>query len=246
MSRGWGWVVCAALLAAVPHHTHAQTLEGRVLDANEGSVVPQTLVRLMDLSGEQRALTLSDLSGSFSLTAPAPGRYRIEAERIGYAPYRSAEVEMARAGAMYRVDILVAPAPVPIRGLEVTAQRRDAAERQLRLLLGGSLQGLRNRPIDRAAIQEHLEVGHTFTDVIRWTNIPSVWVREERNGPCFLFRQRSCLPVYLDGVPVRKEIVPLLPLDLAETIVIIQPNESVRYVGGAILLYTTGWLGVTR
>ena len=241
-----GFAVGVVALASLPAAAAAQTLQGRVLDAQDGRPVPQTLVRLLDASGQQQSLTLSDLQGRYVLTAPAPGRYVLAAERIGFEDYRSREVEMPRAGATYEVDLLVVPEPIPIRGLEVTAERRQAIDRRLRLLLGMAPASIRNAPVLRPVIEDHLARGHDVTDLVRWLQLPSVTVRESRDGPCFLFRQRSCLPVYLDGVRVRTEMVPLLPLEMAETVVVLQPNESVQFSGGGILLYTAGWLGVGR
>ncbi|CAN5359077.1 hypothetical protein BH23GEM4_BH23GEM4_00400 [soil metagenome] len=42
-----------------------------------------TLVVLLDSVGTQRGRTLSSDGGSFVFALPAPGRYRVRAERIG-------------------------------------------------------------------------------------------------------------------------------------------------------------------
>ncbi|MEQ9399321.1 MAG: carboxypeptidase-like regulatory domain-containing protein [Longimicrobiales bacterium] len=242
-----GACVFLALLGAfVPAEVAGQTLQGRVLDQRDGRAVPQTLVRLLDGSGEQVSLTISDLTGRYRLEAPAPGRFVIEAERVGFRDYRSQEVELPRAGGTYEVDLLVVSEPIALRGLEVTGLQREAVERRLRLLIGMSPSSIRHRPIMGAVVQEHVQKGHDLADLIRWQNLPSIHVRQTRDGPCFQFRTRSCLPTYLDGVRQRPELVSFLPLDLVMSIVILQPNESAQYEAGGVLLYTRSWLGAAR
>jgi len=95
----------------------------------------------------------------------------------------------------------------------------------------------------RPQIQEHMAKGHALDDIIRWQNLPSITVKETTDGPCFQYRSRSCIEVFLDGVHVNPELVAVLPLDLVETLVVVMPTESIVYEGGGILLYTSGWIG---
>ena len=95
----------------------------------------------------------------------------------------------------------------------------------------------------RPALDDHLEEGHTLEDIVRWSNVPSITVKRTLEGPCFQYRMRGCVDVYLDGVRVNPELVTVLPLELAETLVILMPNETLAYPGGGIMLYTRGWIG---
>jgi len=42
---------------------------------------------------------------------------------------------------------------------------------------------------------------------------------------------------------ITDEMVPVLPLDNVENIVIVTPEETPQYGGGAILLFSAGWIG---
>ncbi|MEX2531935.1 MAG: carboxypeptidase-like regulatory domain-containing protein, partial [Gemmatimonadota bacterium] len=76
--------LAAALLGAIPPGVHAveraevspaapaQVVEGRILDATDGTPVPQAVVRLVDSEGETVVSTLSDGDGWFRLAAPGP------------------------------------------------------------------------------------------------------------------------------------------------------------------------------
>ncbi len=240
-----GWLVTMGWAAASP--AAAQILQGRVLDGETGQAVPQTVIRLLDASGEAVDLSISSLDGGYSLSAPSPGTYVVEGERIGYAPYRSGEVVLGRAGATYEVDLLVRAQPIKLPGLEVTTERMEQIERGLQLELGVAVASIRYRPILRPTIDEHLIKGHDITALLRWSNLPSIVVIDDpTRGPCFQFRLYNCLPVFLNGAPVRRELVPVLPLDAIETVVVLQPNETMQYGGGAILLFTAGWVRTGR
>jgi hypothetical protein len=95
----------------------------------------------------------------------------------------------------------------------------------------------------RPQIDDHMERGHDLEDIIRWQNLPSITVKSTTDGPCFQYRSRGCVDVYMDGIRVNPELVPVLPLELVETIVVVMPLETIRYEGGGILLYTAGWIG---
>jgi hypothetical protein len=51
------------------------------------------------------------------------------------------------------------------------------------------------------------------------------------------------MPVYLNGAELTPEVIPVLPLDMIDMIVIMTPGESAAYASGAVLLYTPGWIG---
>jgi hypothetical protein len=72
--------------AAVPPSAPAQVVEGRILDATDGTPVPQAVVRLVGPEGETVVSTLSAGDGRFRLAPPQPGTWRLEVQRIGYEP----------------------------------------------------------------------------------------------------------------------------------------------------------------
>ncbi|HEU0052588.1 MAG TPA: carboxypeptidase-like regulatory domain-containing protein, partial [Longimicrobium sp.] len=69
----------AALAIAAP--AAAQTVEGRLVREEAG--VPGIRVVLVDSAGAVAVEGTTDAEGKFTLAAPAPGRYRVRAERAG-------------------------------------------------------------------------------------------------------------------------------------------------------------------
>ncbi|CAA9351518.1 MAG: hypothetical protein AVDCRST_MAG89-3150 [uncultured Gemmatimonadetes bacterium] len=63
----------------------AQTVGGTVGEAAAGGPLQGAVVALVDSLGRRREAVLSDSQGRYSLHAPAPGTYRVRAERVGYA-----------------------------------------------------------------------------------------------------------------------------------------------------------------
>ncbi len=78
--------------------------------------------------------------------------------------------------------------------------------------------------------------------MLRWGNTAGLVVIESGAGPCYQVRSRGCLPVFLNGLPVNRDIVPVVPLDMLHTVVVLYPGESILYPAGGVLLYTQAWL----
>ena len=97
------------LLASAP--AAAQTLHGRVTDAATGAPVAGARLTLLDASGGTAATAQSAADGAFRLQARVPGEYRVSAQRLGYRPTLTREVELA-AGAAVEVELRMAPAPL--------------------------------------------------------------------------------------------------------------------------------------
>ena len=233
---------CVTVLCTPQSPLAGQELVGRVLEAGDERGVPGALVRVVDAEGEVEAVAVSDSSGAYRLSAPAEGAFRLTVEAYGYAPFRS---HLLRAGTResYLVDLELEATPLPISGLRVSADRLAELEDALRLVIGVHPRSLRYEPILRPVIEDHVVRAHGLTELVRWSNKPSVVTRETSDGPCFQWRNRHCLPVYLNGAEVAPAIIPVLPLDMIEMIVIMTPGESIAYAGGAVLLYTPGWVG---
>lgn len=74
--------LCTALLIAAP--AAAQTVRGVVVD-DAARPIPGMFVRLLTPAGNPaRGGALTDAAGRFTIQAPAPGRYTVRAERVGY------------------------------------------------------------------------------------------------------------------------------------------------------------------
>jgi hypothetical protein len=73
-------------LAGLAASASAQSVRGQVLEDSLGTAIAGARVDLLDLGGHtvQRGGTAQD--GTFRLTAPRPGPYRLNVRRLGYAP----------------------------------------------------------------------------------------------------------------------------------------------------------------
>lgn len=116
----------AALLALTAVPLHAQTVRGALTEEGSGAPIPGTLVVLLDAAGTQRAGVLTDAAGRFVLQAPAPGRYTLRAERIGYATPTSGPLELA-AGETQELRMSASARPTALEGLVVRGKRRCSA-----------------------------------------------------------------------------------------------------------------------
>jgi len=216
----------------------AQAIQGRVLDDRDDRAIATALVRLVDASGEERAITAADSAGFYRIEAPEPGVYRLQAERLGYDPFETPLLETLSPDGTYPIDLLMRRSPIPIRGLEVTT---DQVDMRLRSETGLNPRAYRWEPIRYDQLQDHVAQARDLTAVMRWES-RGIVVRQTLQGPCFQVRGRTCLPVYLNGFLLNPEIVESVPLDMLHTIAVLAPSESMMYPAGAVLLYTDAWL----
>ena len=235
--------VCLAVLVLglIPKAAAGQVLRGVVLEDGTDRPIPGAVLRLLDQGGGGRSLAIADSAGGYVLPVGSPGDYRIAAEAFGYYPFVSLLLSVGQQES-YAVDVALVPAPVGLPGLEVAADRYAELETGLRLVIGLHPNSLRYAPILRPTIDEHLAKGRGLPDLVRWSILPSITVKNATDSPCFQWRSRHCLPVYLNGAPLYPEVVALLPLDVVDLIVFMGPKESVAYPFGAVLLYTAGWV----
>ena len=119
----------------------------------------------------------------------------------------------------------------------------DEADEAVRLMIGLNPTSLRFRPVRYDALQDHVARAHTLIDVVRWEYAPTVLIRETFDGPCFEYRARNCLDVYLNGTRLNRDFMPEVPLDMVYRVQVVTPTDgSVIYPAGAVLLYTEAWL----
>lgn len=110
-------------LAATSVPAGAQEVRGRLVAESTGEPVQGAMVSLRDEAGERRAAAFTGPDGGFVLEAPAPGAYRVRAQRIGFRTWMSPPVEVS-AGETVRRTFRVSMEPVSLRDLEVTGERR--------------------------------------------------------------------------------------------------------------------------
>lgn len=114
--------VCLFLATALP----AQTVEGRVVDAESGVPIPGALVRLLEPSGRGVAAALADASGGYRLTAPGAGTYQVRAERVGFATAPAATMTLAD-GQTLRHEVRAASRRVVLDAVVAEGTRRRCA-----------------------------------------------------------------------------------------------------------------------
>jgi hypothetical protein len=111
----------AALLLAGASTLGAQTLRGELLDGGSGRPIDGAVVVLVGADGKRVAGVLSDAAGRFLLRAPAPGRYLVRVERIGFRRLESAPLEFAP-GAELRQQFVLQTEPIALEGLAVSVR----------------------------------------------------------------------------------------------------------------------------
>lgn len=234
-------VLVLLVLVAPPSGLCAQELRGLVIEAETGTPIRNAVVQLLDAEDQSRAVAISDSIGRYAIVAPSSGEYRIETEAFGYILTRSHLLGLGQ-GEEFAVDIELRPAPIALAGFVVTRERFDELSAGVRAVLGVHPTSLRNDVVFRPEIEEHLARGHDVTAFMRWQNLPSIETRETTEGPCFQWRQRHCLPVYLNGFQIPAHLVPALTLEVAEMVLVLGPGETLTYIDGAVLLYTAAWV----
>ncbi len=222
----------------------AQTLGGTVFDRSDDTPVSGALVRLVDTTGVAVAMSVSDDVGEYRLIAEAPGTYRIEARRLGYRDFETPLLEVLSSEGRYEIDLVLETAPVELPGFTVETRRWGPQEvdRRVRLAVGLAPASLRLEPVLRETLVEHAERAHTVADMVRWQNAAGLVTKETTEGPCIQARGGGCLPFYLNDVRFNPELIDVLPIDMLEMVVVLYPNESIAYPGGAILMYTEAWI----
>ncbi len=100
-------VSCALILAVLlaPRGVSAQVVRGTVVDATQRGI-GGAVVALIDSSEAVVARALTDDDGSYRITAPRSGTYRLRTLRVGYQPHTSPPRVLA-AGAVEVVPLVV-------------------------------------------------------------------------------------------------------------------------------------------
>ena len=111
------------LAAHIPIHADAQSVRGRLLDADGETGLGSAMIVLEHRNGTEVERTLSRSNGLFLLEAPAPGSYRLRAERIGYATTHSDFFDLV-AGETITQNIVAAVEAITLEGLEAGGERR--------------------------------------------------------------------------------------------------------------------------
>jgi hypothetical protein len=237
-----------------PSPVRGQTILGRVLDQFSEEPVDGVIVLLVARTGEERERALSDADGRFVLTPPDAGEYLLVTDRFGYVETRSPLLSLTTEG-QAPLDLMIAPAPIGLEGLEISVEERAAEELSR---IGLSVNALGNRWIDKEqidAIPVKLDAGtileRTAQAGLRISRPENLTMGSDNIGLCVAFlRVRradgggTCALVVLNGVPMSG--VGALDIDpySIESIALLEPMEAAMQWGtlaggGAVLIWTT-------
>jgi hypothetical protein len=113
--------VLTALLCAAP--AAAQRITGEIADPAAGGPVVGAFIRLLDAEGRFLRGVLSDTAGRFTIALPAPGRYLLRAERIGYTSVDAGPFDVAP-GETLPVRMESGMRAIMLEGLAVESEKR--------------------------------------------------------------------------------------------------------------------------
>ena len=120
-------VILLVAALAVPGILPAQSVRGQLTDSVSRAPLPGAFLTLVDEKGVEKARTITNGSGEFLLTAPAPGVYRLRSKRIGFRPYVSAPLNLT-AGTSISFNAVVDPIPVALSQVVVQGDRQCDVE----------------------------------------------------------------------------------------------------------------------
>ena len=125
-----------ATLAAAPSAISGQVVLGRLVEAGQGNAVGGAMAVLEDRSGRGRVQALTRTgTGLFQLDVPAPGEYRVRADRIGYATTYSEWFRLV-AGDTVSLRIEAPLEAVSLKGVVAEADRRCRVRPQEAMAVG--------------------------------------------------------------------------------------------------------------
>jgi len=78
------WLATVLLVTVAAQAAHAQRLRGRLLELASDDPIPAGIVTLLSADGTAIMNGVADREGYWTLDAPGPGTYYVEAVRIGY------------------------------------------------------------------------------------------------------------------------------------------------------------------
>lgn len=196
-----------SFVALVPVLALAQTVHGRVLEANSGNPIHGASVRLVRAGVEKAAVAsavLTDPNGIFRIHAEE-GTYYLAAERIGYGQGLSQEFEL-RDELIAEVIVRLSIDAVPLQAIEVVSEREPSLQGVL--VANGFYErrrdyGGRGLPFAQFLTRDELQIeySHYLTDVFTW--VPAIRVTGGSGYQAEVELMTRCEPTfYLDGVAV--------------------------------------------
>jgi hypothetical protein len=166
-------------------------VSGRLLDDATDAGIAAAVVMLLDLDGQVLSRVLTAEDGAFELAVPAPGQYRVRAQRIGYVMATSRPLDLVQSRSLvieFRLSAVAVPlAPITVVGREAMRDPRlefmDYYERK-------ATYGKEGMGFAHFLDGEELERRPAFRvfDLLR--DLPGIHVG------------RGCVSFFLDGAPL--------------------------------------------
>jgi hypothetical protein len=102
----------------------AQSVRGRVIDAESSTPVANVRVVLLNQAGTRVAETMTDSAGAFVLNGRGPGEYTLQISHVAYRETRTEKFELAYMETAV-VDVRASKAVIALAPLEVKARQRE-------------------------------------------------------------------------------------------------------------------------
>jgi len=114
----------ALMAASATRPAAAQAVRGRLIEAGTGQPISGASVILYTEDGQALLGKLTDAAGQFLIDAPGAGRFKLTAERIGYATVNGGPIEIVGTDT---VDVVMRMGTevIAIDGIEVVTEARD-------------------------------------------------------------------------------------------------------------------------
>ena len=188
----------------------AQTIEGRLLDADSGRPIDLGVLILITEEGDTVRMAASTPDGRFSVTAPEPGSFLLRASALGYAEREEGVFELGP-GSRVGVELRIAPRPMELDGILVSTDQPAARHP---LVLNGFVERYRQgighfitpRDLERTVYRDTESLFHFIPGIRVVSQSRSTVQGRTVLGPTterVLMRNAwgSCVPrMYVDGV----------------------------------------------
>lgn len=173
-----GLCLLGVALTAMTSTASAQVIRGILLDDKTERPIELASVLMRDSASAVVASATTDSLGNFVLRAPRAGAYTLLARRLGYRTDVSPAITLAESQTI-EMDFLIAVRPVALAPVTVTEEQRRARRD---LIAGLDPRTLGSRLITPQRIDTLLARSGSVADVLRWQNIPGLWIAQDGQG----------------------------------------------------------------
>ena len=213
---------------ATAFQASGQVVRGRLLDSDGATGIGGAMISLVDDREAQEARSLTRPSGLYQLAATLPGRYRIRADRIGYATTFSDYFDLSVADTLM-VNIVARVEAVSLAGIEAEAESR-----------------CRVRPQDGLAVTRVWDEARKALEAADWTQERGYYQYEmqrvnrhmDRDNRRVISEERTYDRGYRQTPYVSRPAEELMEEGFAR----LRPNESVYWAPDAAVLLSDPFL----